>query len=208
VTRQAIGAALVVLTEQDFQFENDGATLADYEPAYHWFAKTHPTAAAAMNKSAALDGVDWDERLAKIDWTQGSPARGEKVYAKRACASCHAGRNRLGPGLEGVTGRWAREDLIKEIVDPNRNVAPQFMTSRFETVGGKVYQGIPVYESPDGTLLQTGPNETIRIAGTEVVNTSRSRTSLMPTGLLQGLGDGEIADLYAYLKTLTTQTAP
>ena len=94
---------------------------------------------------------------------------------------------------------------MKEIVDPNRNVAPQFLTSRLETADGKIYQGVPIYESPDGTLLQTGPNETIRIAGPEIVSMTKSRTSLMPTGLLRGMSDQEVADLYAYLKTLAVQ---
>ena len=53
--------------------------------------------------------------------------------------------------------------------------------------------------------MQTGPNETIRIAGPEVVSITKSRTSLMPTGLLNGLSDEEIADLYMYLKTLAAK---
>ena len=206
-TRQALAALVQVLADREFEFgaEDDKDILAAYRPAFDWFAKAHPEEAAQLNRLSAADGIDWDARLAKIDFLSGEAARGEKLYSAQSCSKCHSGRNRLGPALEGVTSRWSREDLIKEIVDPNRNVAPQFLTSRLETRDGKVYQGLPIYQSPDGTLLQTGPNETIRIAGPEVVSITKSRTSLMPTGLLRGLSDQEIADLYAYLKTLTAK---
>jgi len=207
-TRRALGAAINTMSKKDFEFEETEQTapLATYQPALDWFAEAHPAANARLNNLAALDGIDWDGRLAKIDWTAGNAQRGGKIYESRSCAKCHSGRNRLGPGLEGVTGRWSPPDLIKEIVQPNRNVAPQFLTSRLVTQDGKIYQGVPVYQSPDGTLLQTGPNETVRIAGPQVVSISKSRTSLMPTGLLRGLSDAEIADLYAYLKTLSARS--
>mgnify|MGYP005818983881 CR=1 FL=1 len=94
---------------------------------------------------------------------------------------------------------WVQE---REIADPNRNVAPQFHTTRLITRDGKVYQGVLIYESPEGTLIQTAADITQRISGEEIVRTTKTTQSLMPTGLLSGLADGEIADLVAYLKTL------
>ena len=105
--------------------------------------------------------------------------------------------------MTGVTGRWSHEDLLREIADPNRNVAPQFHTMQLVTRDGKVYQGVLVYDSPEGTLIQTAADTTLRIAGEEIVSTAKTTQSLMPTGLLNGLADGELADLVAYLKTLT-----
>ena len=67
---------------------------------------------------------------------------------------------------------------------------------------GKVYQGLLVYESPEGYLLQSGPDTTLRISGEDVLTLEPSRQSLMPTGLLNDLTDRELSDLYAYLKTL------
>ncbi len=95
--------------------------------------------------------------------------------------------------------------MFREIVDPNRNVAPQFQVTRLITREGKVYQGMPVYESPDGTLLQTGPDETIRIAGTEVVERRQEPQLADADGPLALLDDAELADLYAYMKTLTVR---
>ena len=71
------------------------------------------------------------------------------------------------------------------------------------TRSGKTYLGVVVYESPDGTLLQTSPDTTVRITGEELLQMQPSTQSLMPTGLLNDLTDQDLADLYAYLKSLT-----
>ena len=59
-----------------------------------------------------------------------------------------------------------------------------------------------VYESPDGTLLQTAPDTTVRVAGEEIVAMRKSKISLMPSNLLNGSTNEELADLYAFLRTL------
>ena len=70
------------------------------------------------------------------------------------------------------------------------------------TGSGRVYNGLIVYESPDSTLLQTAPDTTTRITGDEIVVMRKSKTSLMPSGLLNDVSDQDLADLFAYLKTL------
>ena len=70
------------------------------------------------------------------------------------------------------------------------------------TGAGQVYHGVIVYESPESTLLQTGPDTTVRILNAERSSVRTSTQSLMPTGLLETLSDGDLSDLYAYLKTL------
>ena len=41
-------------------------------------------------------------------WAEGDPAKGEKVYKKcKACHSLEAGKNKVGPHLNGVIGREA-----------------------------------------------------------------------------------------------------
>ena len=88
------------------------------------------------------------------------------------------------------------------IVDPNRDVSPLYQTTQVVTGSGRTISGQIVYESPDGTLIQTSPDVTVRVAGDEIVAMRKSRLSLMPTGLLNDVTDAELADLFAHLKTL------
>ena len=70
--------------------------------------------------------------------------------------------------LTEVTAQVAREDLFTAIIDPNLEVSPAFRTTLVATNSGQVYHGLIVYESPEGTLLQTGPDTTIDVVGEPV----------------------------------------
>ena len=174
-----------------------------YQGWFDWFAKQHAEAAAQFDQWTAQDGQDWQRRLEQIDFEAGDLRRGLTVFQKKACHRCHQGGSRLGPDLAGAAGRFSREDLFAAIIEPSRNVAPLYRTTMVSTRSGKTYLGVVVYESPDGTLLQTSPDTTVRITGEELLQMQPSTQSLMPTGLLNDLTDQDLADLYAYLKSLT-----
>ena len=167
----------------------------------HWLRTSRPKLAARL----AGDGVDaaaWSARLAAIDWSTGDAARGRKVFVQASCAACHSGGQALGPDLSGVAGRFSRDDLFTAIVQPGRDVSSRYRTISVATADGKVYHGMIAYDAVDGLILQTGASTTVRIAGDEIISRRSSTASLMPVGLLDKLGDDQIADLYAYLKAL------
>ena len=61
---------------------------------------------------------------------------------------------------------------------------------------------MPVYQSPDGTILETLPGQTVRFSQHDIVREQPTRISPMPPGLLNTAGPQDLADLYAYLQTL------
>ena len=85
---------------------------------------------------------------------------------------------------------------------PNRDVSPRYQTTLVQTTDGKVYTGLVIYNSVDGLTMRTGTNQTVRIESSEIEVRARRPESLMPTGLLKGLGNADLADLYAYLRSL------
>jgi len=91
---------------------------------------------------------------------------------------------------------------LAAILRPSKDISPRYRTTQIETTDGKTYQGLIVYEAVDGVLLQTGPAETARIAADKIESRRVTDVSLMPTGLLDRLADGDIADLYAFLTSL------
>jgi len=118
------------------------------------------------------------------------------------CHRCHSTSTRIGPDLTGVASRLSREDLFIAILDPNRDISPTYLPKLVTTKSGGSYTGFMVYDSPTAKLVQTGPDTTVRLLGDEVTGVVDTRVSLMPTGLLAGLKDSELADFYAFLKTL------
>lgn len=156
--------------------------------------------AAMGSSSGELGGLK--ELLSKVDWKQGDIERGRKLFETRSCVQCHGNRKALGPDLTGVAGRFTREDLFIAIVLPNRDVSPRYQTTLIETKAGKVYTGLIVYESVDGLLLRNATNQTFRIESTDIEQRRKLPQSLMPAGLLKGLAPTDLADMYAYLKSL------
>lgn len=157
---------------------------------------------------AASEGAEVEDlqklhgRLAQISWQNGNAQRGHQIYNVRACASCHGKSGALGPALDGVTGRFSRDDLFTAIVFPSRDVSPRYRATQILTTEGQVRTGMVFYEAVDAIALRDANNQTFRIPVEEIEARKTMTTSLMPNGLLNGLSDQELADLYAYLQTL------
>lgn len=204
-TREALTDLLRTWTKQDIRIEEpkeQKKLLAAYKPWFDWLEKEHPAVAKKVAGFGDATAEEWLARLKKVEWEQGDEQRGLAMFQKKACHKCHAGNSPLGPNLAGAAKRFSREDLFGSILEPHKEVAPPYQTTQIATSSGKVYSGLIVYESPDGTLVQTTPDTTIRIAGDEIVSMKKGRVSLMPSGLLNDVSDRDLADLYAYLKTV------
>ena len=172
-----------------------------------WATQTFPEEAKATLGAGSEDIESLRERLARVEWDAGDADRGAKLFISRACGQCHGGGKALGPDLAGAAGRFSKEDLFVAIALPNRDVSPRYQTLLVETAGGKIYTGLVVYESVDGILLRNGTNQTYRIEATEIASKRNLPNSLMPEALLKDLKDSDLADLYAYLKSLSNRTA-
>ncbi|MGD9721189.1 MAG: hypothetical protein AB7O59_03930 [Pirellulales bacterium] len=200
--RRSLVRLLNFWTEENSDVEEDPNPAQVWVGWYQLFANYYPAAAAELARSSTSDAAGWRKRLADVDWQTGDAARGRIVFERRACHRCHEQSGHLGPDLKGVGTRFSRDDLFTAIVDPNLEVAPTYQTTLIATEAGQVYHGLIVYESPEITLLQTGPDTTVRITNSDQSSQRRSNQSLMPTGLLEPLSDPELSDLYAYLRTI------
>ncbi len=194
--RELVGKYLRRVTGQDALGDDAKSWAA-------WFTKTYPTLAARLSGPDGVDVAAWEKRLAKIDWSAGDAERGKLIFTKASCASCHSGAQALGPDLRGVANRFSRDDLLTAILQPSKDISPRYRTTQIATAEGKIYQGLVIYEAADSLILQTGPATTVRVVNTQIASKRLTDLSLMPAGLLDMLKDGEIADLLAYLKSLS-----
>lgn len=175
--------------------------------AVAWLSAKHPAEAAEALGSPESDLKSLVSQLSTVEWEKGDAVRGHKVYVERGCAQCHAGGRGLGPDLSGITGRFSREDVFIAIALPNRDVSPRYQTLMVETKSGQVHTGLVVYEDTDGVMIRNGTNQTRRFEANDIESKRPVPTSLMPAGLLKDLKPGDLADLYAYLRTLGVKLA-
>jgi putative membrane-bound dehydrogenase-like protein len=133
----------------------------------------------------------------------GSPERGRAVFQK-TCATCHRAADAgldVGPDLATVTGR-SPEDLLTHILDPNREVAPNYVNYNVATVDGRTLSGIILTESPTALTLKRAEGATDVVPRAQIEAVASTGLSLMPEGLEKGLAPGDFADLIAFVKSI------
>ena len=137
-------------------------------------------------------------------------ANGKKVFTLALCSRCHRhGRNGypVGPDLSHVAGRFTRSDILREILNPSRSVAPNYRASVLQLKDGRRFSGqiIPNldYRVADLQLAQNPlyPDRITRIKKSEIISHDDSEVSLMPAGLLDQFSKDEIFDLLALLES-------
>ncbi|MEX2185846.1 MAG: PVC-type heme-binding CxxCH protein [Pirellulales bacterium] len=165
---------------------------------------THKPARPATTDVAAwlslLDG-------AKNGNDHGNAAAGRRVFFSRvaACANCHQmdGRGgRIGPDLTLVAGQLSHERLIDSILDPSKEVAPQFVAYAVRTEDGTTFTGVFVGE--DGARNQQfgdADGRIQRVAAEQIEDRHPIDKSLMPDNLGQTLTVAEFRDLLAFLRS-------
>jgi putative heme-binding domain-containing protein len=127
--------------------------------------------------------------------------RGAAVFA-RNCHTCHERQgqgHRVGPDLSGIVGR-APEALLIDVLDPNRDVAPDFMTLTVATRRGQVVSGLLAEESATTLKLRRAEAIEETILRSEIDELRATGRSLMPEGLEQTISLREMADLIAFLR--------
>lgn len=128
---------------------------------------------------------------------------GRTVFQK-TCSTCHRVQGEgveVGPDLATVAGR-APDDLLLHILDPNRELAANFVNYNVATTDGRTVSGIIAAESATALTLQRAQGVTDVIPRSEIEAVRSTGLSLMPEGLEKGLTPQDFADLMAYVKSI------
>jgi len=126
--------------------------------------------------------------------------RGRGVFA-HTCQQCHTlfgVGGKVGPDLTG-SNRADLDYLLENIVDPNAVIPIDYRTWVLETKDDRVISGIMRRQDDQAVTLVT-PNELVTVPRGEIRSLEQSELSMMPEGILTGLGDRAVRDLAAYLR--------
>jgi len=165
---------------------------------------TFPKRAKLADSPRPTSDLEWRKALER----PGDPAAGRQLFFDPTvgCAQCHRIEDygsELGPNLS-VIGRVANRDrIIDSILNPSKEIAPQFVQHTVEVKSGESYSGILTGEQAGGTVaLLMNDGRGVVIPGPQVVSRHTSKVSLMPDELEQGLSVQEFRDLLAFLLSL------
>lgn len=134
---------------------------------------------------------------------KGDPEKGRAVF-KQHCSACHklegVGES-VGADLAAVKDRGL-EAVLLNILDPNREVKPQFLSYVLTTTAGRSLTGMIAAETANSLTLRKpdGGNETILRVNIEELRSTG--ISFMPEGLEKQIDLQAMADLLAYLNSI------
>jgi len=133
---------------------------------------------------------------------KGDPLHGRKIYQER-CISCHrlgGEGSPLGPDLVTVRNT-GKEKMLVNIVDPNREVRPEFVSYLIETKDDESLIGLIANETATTVTLRQAYGKENVIQRSDIQKLQSQGQSLMPEGLEAGLTPQDLADLIEYVET-------
>lgn len=123
------------------------------------------------------------------------------------CAHCHrhSGRgNVVGPDLSSLGDRQDRTWLLRSILEPSREMAPEYQPRTIILTDGRTFTGIRLRSYVKETIRDAhGQNKTFDRDDVEAI--VESPVSFMPQGLVHALTDRELRDLLAFLESNARQ---
>ncbi|MGE0606301.1 MAG: PVC-type heme-binding CxxCH protein [Pirellulales bacterium] len=134
---------------------------------------------------------------------EGDVVRGKAAF-KKICAACHkldGVGHEIGPNLATLQNRGA-EAILLNVLDPNREVNPQFVNYVAVTNDGRSLTGMISAETATSVTLKRAESANDTVLRIDLDTLESTRQSLMPEGVEKQLDKQGMADLIAYLLTI------
>jgi putative heme-binding domain-containing protein len=172
------------------------------------FLRNHRDHAVSQLAGQVLGAKPAGQRQSVIDvylpalHLNGDAGRGRKVYEER-CISCHriAGQGHaVGPDLITVKNS-GKEKLMVNILDPNREVRPDYVTYVVETEDGESLVGLIANETSTSVTVRQAYGKEDVVPRSRIRRMRSQGQSLMPEGLEAGLTAQSLADLLEFIET-------
>ena len=126
---------------------------------------------------------------------------GKKTF-DTVCAKCHrvdTFGNTYGPDLSNIQS-MQRRDILRAIFFPDEKVDPKYETTVIVTRDKETIRGLVVSENAQTVVMKTAETaDPVTIQKSRISSRTKERTSIMPDGLPDTVGDNAIRDVVAYL---------
>lgn len=129
------------------------------------------------------------------------PLRGRELFAKN-CAQCHKIGDigvEVAPNISDSRVK-TQEQLLVDILDPNRAVDNNYFSYTLIETSGKVSTGIISSETSSSVTLKQPEGKTITIPRSEIEELKPNGMSLMPVGFEKQLTVAQLADVISFVK--------
>ena len=186
--------------------EKGGVGRGDLDPARIELLKEHPNKKIASRVEKLFAGASLQRReqivreYQPVLKLQGDVARGKQVF-KKVCSACHRLEGvgtAVGADLKAIRDR-GKPAVLLNILDPNRDVKPQYLSYSLVTDDGRVLAGMIAGESVNSITIRRPDGTQTTILRVNIEELRSTGLSFMPEGLEKQINQQSMADLFAYL---------
>jgi putative heme-binding domain-containing protein len=133
-------------------------------------------------------------------------ANGRQTFQVAVCISCHKMNGvgtEIGPDLTKLDPKQQKTiEILRDIIEPSFRINEKYQSEVFELKSGRTVTGLVQEET--ATTLQVIENPLAKTAAviikkSDIDTRTKSKTSIMPKGLLDKLTREEVLDLIAYI---------
>ncbi len=162
-----------------------------------------PEAILSITETKPTNREEWLAQLNR--GRDADPAAGRRIFFHPngpGCFKCHLVDGRgghVGPDLSRAIGTMNRIQLIQSILEPSREIAPQFVSWTFETKAGKIVTGMIVHENEGQTIVGNAEGQLIELKTSDIEARVLQKISVMPEKLADRMTLQELRDLIAFL---------
>jgi len=139
----------------------------------------------------------------------GKPASGRRAFFhanSAGCYKCHTVNGRggkIGPDLSFIARTMDRKKLAESILNPSKEIAPQFTMWTFLMSDGKTHNGMLLGDTRDkAQKIGTVDGKILMLQALDIEERVPQKISLMPEKLVERMTAAEFRDLVAFLETL------
>lgn len=180
-----------------------------YPESADLFAAALNPKSLSVGRPALTDTQAWLQALEAVS-VPADPESGRRIFHHGRLANCahchrHGGRgNVVGPDLSSLGNKQDHAWLLKSILEPSREMAPEYQPRTIILTDGRTFTGIRLRSYVKETIRDAhGQNRTFDRNDVEAM--VESPVSFMPSGLVNSLTDREIKDLLAFLESSSPQ---
>lgn len=126
--------------------------------------------------------------------------KGRKLFTQH-CAVCHKLNgvgHEIGPNLASIRNRGA-ETILVNVIDPNREVNPQYLNYVLLTQDGRAMTGMVAAETASSVTLRRAESASDTVLRVDIDELKSTGLSIMPEGLEKSITVQDMADIIAFL---------
>ena len=189
--------------------EEESIASGDLDPARIALLKEHRNDGIRTRARELFAGTALARRQEIVDAYQaaldldGDADRG-RTHFRKTCAACHKLEGfgeTIGADLKSIRDRGL-EAVMLNILDPNREVKPQFHSYVILLESGRTVTGMITAESANSLTIRKPDNTTDTILRVDITELKSTGLSFMPEGLEKQIDHQAMADLLAYLNSI------